>query len=172
MSAGGAISSAADMVAGILSFIGNAAAWDNKSYALQADMQAADDNAQLAAAASADALHRGEIESAKLRLRGSQAASQMQAAYAAGGVDATVGTPADMQQYQAAVTELDAQTAENNAWREAFGFQKQKAGFERQRSNLRAQHKAEQEAYSLNQVGTLVKTAASGWKMGLEMSGG
>lgn len=169
---GNAISGGTDMIAGILSFIGNAMAWDAKSKALQMDMQAADDNAQLAAAAAADALHRGEIESAKLRLRGSQAASQMQAAYAAGGVDATVGTPADMQQYQAAVTELDAQTAENNAWREAFGFQKQKQGFERQRQKLRQEHQAEQDAYSLNQVGTVVKTAASGWKMGMGLSGG
>lgn len=164
---GSAISGGSDVFSNILSFFGNALAWDAKSKALQTDMQTADENAQLAAAASADAIRRGEIESAKLRIRGTQANSQLQAAYAAGGVDATVGTPADIQEYGAAVTQLDAQTAENNAWREAFGFKKQKQAFERERQRKRDEYSAEQTSYSLNQVGAVVKTATSAWKAAL-----
>jgi len=163
MDAGGGIALFGELAEGIFSFVGNALAWDSKSKALMSDMKAADDNAELAAAASADAIRRGEIEAGRIRLRGSQLESSMQAAYAAGGVDPTVGTPADTQGYVAAVTQLDAQTAENNAWREAFGYQKQKKGFEREKQKLRQQYGAEQDAYGLNQVGNVAKTAFSMW---------
>lgn len=73
-----------------------------------------------------DALQRGSMAAAQLRMRGNQLAGQQKAAYAASGVDSSSGSAADTLASTRAMAELDAQTAKNNAAREALGY-KQRA---------------------------------------------
>jgi hypothetical protein len=154
---------------GILTFFGNALANDARTRAAEIDMQTADENAQIAAAASADALRRGQIEAAAVRLRSGQFVSQEQVQYQNSGIDPTTGTGADLATGIEATGNLDAQTAANNAAREAWGFKRQQTGFQRQGQQLRAKYDADQVAYSLNQTGTIVSTAGSAWKGLLEV---
>lgn len=101
-------------------------------------------NAKLADAAAADAIARGTREAGKQRLEGGQLIARQRVAYANSGVDATVGTPATVMENTRATTELDAQTLQNNAAREAWGFKakaaefRKEAGLERRRSDRQA----------------------------------
>jgi hypothetical protein len=165
------ISGGGDIFGEVLNFFGNYLAWEQTSRGLTRDMRVAEDNAAIAATLSADAIRRGNIEAAKIRLQGTQLAESQRAAYQAGGVDPTVGTPADTAGATAAVTELDAQTAVNNSYREAWGFRRQKSQFERDRENLREEYRAKQDQYSLNQVGTVARGASSLWKTGMKVGG-
>lgn len=169
--AGGAISGGSDFLGEVLNFFGNYLSWEQTSTSLTRDMKAADDNAQIAAMLSADAIRRGNIEGAKIRMQGTQLAAREASAYQGGGVDPTVGTPADMAMATEANTSLDAQMQVNNAYRESFGFKQQKKKFEREKQNLRSEYSAKQDQYSLNQVGTVVRGAGSLWKMGGGMGG-
>lgn len=159
MSGGGAVGAMGAAISGILELIGNSLAWDARSREIQRDMAMADENAAIAAEGSADAIRRGNIEAAKLRIRGTRALGEQAAAYQGGGVDATTGTPADMAAATEAVAGMDAQQVANDAAREAWGMRKQSQRFKQQRSALREKHEAEQTSYSLNQTGVVVKTA-------------
>ena len=65
-------------------------------------------------------------------MAGTQLAARQHLAYANSGVDATVGTPAQVQSQTAAMSELDALTVENNALREAWGYKRFGLKFEQQ----------------------------------------
>lgn len=91
----------------------------------------AKENIALANAAARDALARGGREAALLRGQGTDVAAQQKVAFAAGGIDPTVGTPAAVAQATRGVSELDALTAQNNAAREAWGFRVQAQRFAR-----------------------------------------
>lgn len=69
----------------------------------------------------ADALERGGRAVGRARERGSQVQGQQRVAFAAGGLDASSGTAALLQQSTASAAELDAMTEKNNARREALG---------------------------------------------------
>lgn len=79
-------------------------------------------NARLADLAGADATARGMAEGGRERMKGSQSVARQFVAYANSGVDPTQGSAARTQEWTKAVSELDAQTIQNNAAREAWGF--------------------------------------------------
>lgn len=68
----------------------------------------------------------GRIEEGKIRMAGSQLIARQKVAYAASGVALDTGTPASVMASQAGLTELDAQTAANNAARRVWGYKMQR----------------------------------------------
>ena len=92
----------------------------------------AQQNKDLADRAAADALARGAGEAGKMRAAGSDLAAQQMVAFANSGVDASVGTAANVQASTKAKAELEALTLENNAAREAWGYKKHGLQFETQ----------------------------------------
>jgi hypothetical protein len=80
------------------------------------------DNQALANRAAADAIARGNQEAGRTRMETTQLLARQKVAFAASGVDASVGTPADVAASTAMFGELKAKTEENNAAREAFGY--------------------------------------------------
>lgn len=90
--------------------------------ATAAKIQQDRENQQIADARAADALQRGNAEAGMIRMRAGQILGQQRASYGASGVDANVGTPASIQASSAMMGELDAQTAMNNAVRQAWGL--------------------------------------------------
>ncbi len=91
------------------------------------------ENIQLSKYAEQDAAARGSAAVGKARMAGSQAAAEQGFLYANSGVDATVGTAADVQAATAAQGELNALTVQNNAAREVWGHQKTTASLRRQK---------------------------------------
>jgi hypothetical protein len=98
----------------------------------QARQQDADYNERAARMAAADAVARGTTEAGYARMAGSRLAATQQVAFASGGVDATVGTPADTIGASRAMSEMDALTLANNAAREAWGFEEEAKHIKRQ----------------------------------------
>lgn len=82
-------------------------------------------NQELAQKAAADAVDRGNIAAGRTRITGDQLVGKQTVAYANSGVDSSVGTAANVQADTQAMSELDARTHENNAAREAWGFNQQ-----------------------------------------------
>lgn len=62
------------------------------------------------------------IATGQVRTKGSELAAQQGTAYAASGIDQSMGTAAAVQADTAAMSEVDAQTIRNNAAREAWGY--------------------------------------------------
>jgi hypothetical protein len=69
-----------------------------------------------------DALQQGAQRAGLARMAGTALAAKQRMAYAASGVDATVGTPAQVQASTALLSEYNAQLAKNDAVRAAFRF--------------------------------------------------
>lgn len=82
----------------------------------------AQDNARLAQRAAVDSLQRGDREAGQARIGTSRLIAEQKVAYANSGVDPTVGTPAQAGAATRVMGEMDAQTLQNNAVREAWGF--------------------------------------------------
>ena len=109
-----------------------------------------------------DANQRGAVLAGLARMRGSKLASQQQVAFAAGGVDSSVGTAADVIAETALMTELDADTISNNAAREAWGHKKTVDNLKVKRTQSEARSRAAQEKGVLDMVGSLGDFAAGG----------
>lgn len=75
--------------------------------------------------AAGDARVRGDIGAQEALLQGGQVAGRARAAYGASGVDVASGSAQDVLATTAAMARLDAQTVQNNAAREAWGFQEE-----------------------------------------------
>lgn len=133
------IASAAGLGASLL---GGALKGSAEQRQLEAKRQADLQNQQLANAQAADALRRGAFQAGQVRQRGDQIIGQERTGYAASGVDENVGTAAAVQGETAARAELDAQTAQNNAARQAWGY-KVSATQEGQQAALDEQAKSE-----------------------------
>ncbi len=97
-----------------------------------ADRKQADANTALANEAASDALIRGASDAAGYRTTGTQVAAKQMVAFSNSGVDATVGTAANVQDSTRARAELEALTVENNAAREAWGYKKHGLAFQTQ----------------------------------------
>lgn len=82
-------------------------------------------NQVLAERAASDAVERGRYEAGLSRMKTSSVIAKQRVAYANSGVDATVGTPADVAADTRVIGEMDAKTIQNNAAREAWGFRTQ-----------------------------------------------
>lgn len=78
-------------------------------------------NIQLSEYASADALARGGTAAGLARADASKVAAEQKVAYANSGVDASMGTAANVQAATVAGGEYDAMVASNNAARESWG---------------------------------------------------
>lgn len=78
-------------------------------------------SASAADANAVSALQLGGQQAGLLEARGSMLAGQQRVGYAIGNVDASSGTAADVQASSRIFSSLDAQTARNNAVRQAFG---------------------------------------------------
>lgn len=91
-----------------------------------------------------DALRRGGLAGGRRRMEGSLLRQRQAVGYTASGVDASVGTPAAVGAATSLMAEVDAQTAEYNAVREAMGFKEAARGF---------RFKAEQERKAIERAG-------------------
>lgn len=87
--------------------------------------QISDINARLSTLMAEDALARGDRAAADVVGAGREAAGQARAYAAAQGIKVGSGSAAQIQNAIQEVTERDAITARNNAWREAWGYRMQ-----------------------------------------------
>lgn len=161
----GEMSGIGAMLGGFLQMLQLGMETDAERTNLERAQRTAEDNAALASGAAADAVRRGNYQGGLIRLKGTQYGAQMQSAYQGGGVDATVGTPADNAAYISASAEQDAQVAENNAMREAFGFKVQKKRFQSEAGYARSAHGGVEaraaikaSAIGLNTIGSVAGT--------------
>lgn len=90
--------------------------WAQESY---------DFEARMAELQATDAERRGLLAAQKARSEGRQVQGAQRAALAAQGVDVASGSALDVQTDTAYQAELDAQTIQSNAWREAYGLRTQ-----------------------------------------------
>ena len=122
----------------------------------------ADANTAMANEAASDALARGARDAGALRMAGSQVAARQMVAFANSGVDATVGTAANVQAGTKANAELEALTTENNAAREAFGYKKHGLDFQAQAGINASRTNREIAGTILGTAGTVGTTWARG----------
>lgn len=85
---------------------------------------------------AADAIGRGRKEAGVKRMQATQLIAKQRQAYIASGVDPTVGTAANVMADTRLMTAHDARTAEDNAYREAFGHKKEAANLRRDQKKL------------------------------------
>lgn len=151
---GGAIKAGTDIAAGIVK--SNA---DQSAFALNTE--------QLRRAAlneSANAvltMQAGGIQAGKLRMEGSKVVAAQRVAFGASGVDGTTGTAADLATGSRLMSELDAQTAINNAARAALGHTQTAAQLALQQKALAQQYDAGQTANFINTGSKLVSDVGS-----------
>lgn len=153
----GSSSSYGKVFGDVMQFIGSMLAEDAATKQYQYNSAVTAHNAKLAGAAAEDALRRGNIQAGLLRIGGTKATASQAVAYTGGGVDATTGTAEINAEATAGVSELDAQTAANNAAREAFGFKQQEKNFQDKGTQQLADWTAQNQAYDVNQIGTIGK---------------
>lgn len=127
----------------------------------------AEENQRLARQAAADSVVRGNQEAARIRAAATQMIARQQVAFGASGVDGTVGTAADVAGGTAALAELDALTAQNNAAREAWGFRRQEDLIRRQAKLDKMKHSSRQAGTALGGTGRVVSTGAAGYSQQL-----
>lgn len=135
----GAAAVALPIVGAGLSIAGSIAGYGARETARRRNMAELERAAWLDEANAVDTMRQGEQEAGRQRMRGALTIARQQLAYAASGVDPTVGTPVVMARGAAMWAELDAQTATNNAARRAFGFKESARRYRLQRSDLAAQ---------------------------------
>jgi len=82
-------------------------------------------NASFAEMEAEDAIKRGDREAGDVRRRGKKIHGAQRAALAAQGIDIDSGSALDIQDEARSMTEQDALTVRNNAWREAWGYRVQ-----------------------------------------------
>jgi hypothetical protein len=102
----------------------------------------------------ADSRARGGNAAGLIRMQATQLAAKQRVAYANSGVDISQGTPAATMDATRLMGELDAQTALNNAAREAWGY-------ERQGAQLQQAQRLDAAAASNRKTGQLLSTAGT-----------
>jgi hypothetical protein len=70
-----------------------------------------------------DVKAKGQTTALRVRQRASVFKGSQRATLAAQGIDIETGTPSEVLEETQTLSEMDALTAKNNAWREAFGYQ-------------------------------------------------
>jgi len=109
------------------------------------------------------AVSKGARVEGQVRAAGGGLQARQRMAYTNSGVDSGVGTAAQVQANTAMQTELDAQTAKNNAALEVWGFKQQK-------QQTRAEHQARTD--EIRRKGTASMVGGAGKFMGGAMSAG
>jgi hypothetical protein len=79
-------------------------------------------NAGYAELQAKDAIERGEKDAQAIKRRGKQIIGSQRAALAAQGVEVDSGTALELQEETSELSQVDALTVRNNAWREAWGY--------------------------------------------------
>lgn len=123
--------------------------------------------AKLADAQAVDALRRGSLLAGQARTKGTRVLAEQQIAFASSGVDASVGTPAQLANETGAMSEFDAQTLENNAAREAWGHKEVGRGYGLKRQQLAQQHESGGVRTGLQVGGSLLSAGgavANAWR--------
>ncbi len=135
---------------------------DLNAQAYENELQAEEDrrNAKLAKAAQEDAFARGNVDSSQPRMESAQLAGRVRTAYANSGVDASVGTAADVAAYASYMGEYEALTIQNNAAREAWGYAQTGEKLARQQSYGRHRAGAQQAGTILGGASDLAASAA------------
>lgn len=116
---------------------------------------------------SADTLVRGVQDAGLVREDGSKQRAAQFVAYSNSGVDATVGTAADVQAYTAATAEHDARTASNNAVRDAWGLRRTAAKLGREADAARDEPQSKTTGRVLGSLGQSSKVVGEGMKLGM-----
>lgn len=132
----------------------------------QAEKRQADRNTALAQAAAADALVRGGLEGGAARQAGTELAARQHVAFANSGVDASVGTAANVQAATRARAELEAKQLENDAAREAWGYRKHGLDFQTQAGLSASRRGREIAGTALSTAGAMGAAHARGKKGG------
>jgi hypothetical protein len=154
-----------------LSIIGTAAELqDNQVQGMQEQIDA-EQNERLAHAAAADAIARGNREAAQQRALGSAIIGEQRVGLATSGVDLTEGTAAEVQTFARAATETDARTLENNAAREAWGFEKTADDIHRNAKFAEMRYQNKQVATALGGAGRVASVSAGGYTDYLKAGG-
>lgn len=125
----------AQAVGGGLSAVSAFGAAASQRSGLRYQAEAAELNAVTAERQAAAAMERGQFQVNQVRRAGSQAKGTAVQQYAKDGVDLTAGTPAEVLTSIDILSEQDAQQAEINAIREAWGY---RTSAENERSQARS----------------------------------
>lgn len=120
MGAAAAVLGGAGALTGI---VGAGFQMDAEAKATAAKVQEDKVNQQLQLGMAGSVLQRGAWEAQQSLLKGDQVAGQARADFAASGVDANSGSAAAIQAQSKAMAGLDATQAQNNAARQAWGYQ-------------------------------------------------
>lgn len=86
------------------------------------EKQQASANARLALVAETETMKEGDTQAAQAMNRGNQMVGKQRAAYASQGVSVNSGSAASEQDQTKDISDADAMTAHNNAWRRAWGI--------------------------------------------------
>jgi len=116
-------------------------------------------DADLAERQAEDAIARGHEAELKAGRQTKQLIGAQRAAYAAGGVDISSGTPGDIQADTETLGELDQLTIRNNGALEAWGYNVQAAEYRTKAAMALAASQNEARALRTSSVGTLLSGA-------------
>lgn len=135
--------------------------------ALRYDARIADFNARMAEQSAQRALERGQAETNAVRRNTANLKGQQRAGMAARGVDLTYGTPAEVLTSTDVMGELDAQTTQINAIREAWGYRAQATNFQNEAAMATASARSISPglAASTSLLGTATDLASSFYSM-------
>jgi len=117
-------------------------------------------NAQVAEGQARDAELRGQVDVQHQRQAIRGVIGNQRAGFAAGNVDVSSGSAADVQADAAFLGELDVQTIEENARREALGFRQEGERAKRRASYSRKSGQAAQSASRWAAAGTILGSGA------------
>lgn len=115
---------------------------------------------------------RGAILAGRARMRGTQVREEARLAFAASGVDGTVGTPTTLDAATSAAAESEAQEAVLEASQRAFGHRETSRRYGVQRSEGRRRYEAGQSALAFNTVASASSSILGGVASGLSYAKG
>lgn len=156
-----AAGTATSVIGGIKS--GNAAKRAGEAGQRAADSQGelADYNANVATLQADDAIARGVEEEQRFRTKVRASIGAQRVGFAAGNIDVSSGSAADVQADAAYLGELDALTISGNAAREAWGYKTQAEDLTRRGQIARQEGAAMAEAGRVNQTASRWNAASS-----------
>lgn len=149
------------MVGGLVNNIGSAIDYGAKEQADYQNIAEYKRSSAIEEANAVDALRQGEQDAGRARMKGSEMVARQRVAFANSGVDASVGTPAQVASSTSMWAELDAQTTRNNAMRKAFGYKETARKYTQAAESGRLQMDTDRVSFPLRLIGT---TLASGSK--------
>lgn len=118
------------------------------------------EDAAMAATRAADALSRGKVAGEESDLKTKETIGAERAAIAAGGADVNTGSAAEVQASTKYIGALDKITIENNAQREAYGYQVEESNLSQQGKLAMASASQEAAGLRMQSYGTLLTGAA------------